>query len=55
MKLLNQDYLGSGQYQINYQNFVKICVKSQKREKLQEFKIDAPSKPLELKNDSDLD
>ena len=55
MKLLNQDYLGSGQYQINYQNFVKICVKSQKSEKLQEFKINAPSKPLDLKNDSDLD
>ena len=42
MKMLNQDYLGSGYYSIKYENFVKLCIKSQNGQKLEEFKIDAP-------------
>ena len=56
MKMLNQDiYLGDGIYQLKYCDFVKICLRTPKDEKLEEYKINNLEPPSQIKNDQDLD
>jgi hypothetical protein len=55
MKMLCPCYLGDGKYQIKFQNFVKLCVRTKKSAEKYIKKNCEDLPVVQIKNDQDLD